>query len=182
MRHPLTFLAAVAVLAACDNGMESLKAPAPAVRETGGANPGPALPPRAAQPPLRPAVPGGPPRTVTALAGAGMQEAAAVSQLHLMPERNAKIFSVSGGDPAVNGLVTYLGLFEGSAEGWRVFPIGDFERWEVSETRPGAVVLTVRESGADGQGGIATRNRRLIVGFAPVGRAHPAAITVTPAR
>ena len=180
MRHPLTFLAVVAALAACDNGVESLKAPAPAVRETGGASPGPALPPRAAQPSIRPAVPAGRPRTVAALGG--MQEAAAVSQLHRMPERNAKIFSVSGGDPAVNGLVTYLGLFEGPVEGWRVFPIGDFERWEVTETRPGAVVLTVRESGADGQGGIVTRSRRLIVGFAPVGRAHPATITVTPAR
>jgi hypothetical protein len=119
---------------------------------------------------------------VPAVAGDDMQEAAAVSQLHSMPEQNAKIFSVSGGDPAVNGLVTYLGLFEGPAEGWRVFPVGDFERWEVSETRSGSVVLTVRESGADGQGGIVTRSRRLIVGFAPVGRAHPATITVTPAR
>lgn len=163
MRHPLLLVIALTVLAGCDVG--------PGPRE--GA---PALPPRAAQPPTRPAVP------VAPLPAATLQDAAAVSRLAAIPAQNARIFSVSGGDPAANGLVTYLALFAGPAEGWRVYPVGDFEDWRLAGTRPGVLVLKVRETGQDGRGPLTRRDRRILIGFDFDGQTHPASITVTPAR
>jgi hypothetical protein len=169
VRHPLLFVIALSCLVGCD-------------AEIGSREGNTSLPPRAAQPPLRPAVPDGPAVTVPVLPAATLQDAAAVSQLALVPEQNAKLFSVSGGDPAANGLVTYLALFAGPAEGWRVYPVGDFESWRLTETRPGVFVLKIRETGQGGSGPLTRRDRRIIVGFAFDGETHPAAITVTPAR
>ena len=111
-----------------------------------------------------------------------LQWAASVMRVHPMEAQNAKVFAVSGGDPAVNGLVTYLGLFAGPAEGWRVYPIGDFEDWSVSEEAPGHVVLEVRESRAGAAGDIVTEDRRLIVEFRMGEDAASDRVTVTPAR
>lgn len=131
----------------------------------------------------QPPVPVGEPLSVPALAGGQMQEAAAVVQLHSMPDQNAKLFGVGGGDPAMNGLQTYLALYVDAAEGWRVYPVGDFESWRVTEEGPNRIVLDVSESRLDpATGEIGTAARRLIVGFAPVARTPPANITVTPAR
>lgn len=142
----------------------------------------PALPPRAAQPALRHAVPIGPGEARRALAAADLQQAASVSQLHAIPAQDAKVFSVSGGDPAANGLVTYLGLFVSPAEGWRLYPLGDFAAWRVTETGPGRLVLNVRQDAVGPRGDIVSRDSRLIVGFARSGDGAPAAVTVTPAR
>jgi hypothetical protein len=169
VRHPLLFATALLCLVGCDaaNGPGQGKSP---------------LPPRAAQPPVRPALPDGPAVAVAALPVSTLQDAAAVSQLALVPAQNAKLFSVSGGDPAANGLVTYLALFAGPAGGWRVYPVGDFESWRLVETRPGEFVLKVREMGQGGSGPLTRRDRRIIIAFTFDGDTHPASITVTPAR
>lgn len=142
----------------------------------------PALPARAAQPALRHAVPIGPEETRRAMAAAALQEAASVSQLHAIPAQDAKIFSVSGGDPATNGLVTYLGLFISPAEGWRLYPLGDFSGWRVTETGRGRLVLNVRQDAAGPRGDIVSRDSRLIVDFVRSHGEAPAAVNVTPAR
>lgn len=182
---------AVVVLAsAFSPGLAGCDAPDPAGQNGVKGGPGrPALPARAAQPALRHAVPIGPEETRRALAAAELQQAASVSQLHAIPTQDAKLFSVSGGDPAANGLVTYLGLFAGPAEGWRLYPLGDFAAWRVTETGPGRLVLNVRQDsvGPNGPivsrgGDIVSRDSRLIVSFARSDGQAPAAVTVTPAR
>ncbi len=168
MRPPLLFGCALLGLTGCE------------LESSAGAGP-PPLPARAAQPPFRPAVAAGPAVNSAALPADELQDAAAVSQLSPVPEQNAKVFSVSGGDPAANGLVTYLGLFAGPAEGWRIYPIGDFESWRLTERRGGALVLEVRDTIQDGSGSLTRRDRRLIVEFAFDGDAPPPTITVSPA-
>ena len=99
------------------------------------------------------AEPAGEPEIIEIAEDEDLQWAASVMQIHPMANQNAKLFAVSGGDPAINGLVTYLGLFAGPAEGWRVYRIGDFEEWTVSEEGRRRVVLDARESrmGEDGE-------------------------------
>jgi hypothetical protein len=133
--------------------------------------------------PIRSAEPLGDPVNAPAVSGQRLQEAASVMQVHAMPEQGAKVFGVSGGDPAINGLVTYLGLYAGVAEGWRLYEIGNFETWRVTEVATHRVVLDVSESRLDPTSGeIITEDRRLIVGFAGDEAAPPSSVSITPAR
>lgn len=95
----------------------------------------------------------------------------------------AKLFGTAGGDPAMNGLYTYLAFFEASPdEGWRVFRLGDFLSYRVVAESPGRVTLEVRESVMDERSGdIGARTRRLIVSWRGGGEA-PATVTVATAR
>lgn len=125
------------------------------------------------------ATPSGPPVTVQAAEEEGPQWAASVTQIHAMEMQNAKVFSTAGGDPAINGLNTWLGLFQGAAEGWRVFRIGDFESWRVIDETDGRIVLEVAESSINPDTGLSmTRRKRVIVRF---NAERPQNITVTPA-
>ncbi|WP_262422152.1 hypothetical protein [Brevundimonas denitrificans] len=128
------------------------------------------------------AEPAGEPVTIEIAADDELQWAASVMQIHPMESQNAKLFGVSGGDPAMNGLVTYLGLFAGPAEGWRVYRIGDFEEWTVSEESRRRVVLDARESRMGEDGDIVTEDRRLIVEFRMGEDGGADRVTVTPAR
>ena len=134
------------------------------------------------EPADRPAEPAGEPEVVEAAGEENLQWAASVMQMHPMESQNAKFFAVSGGDPAMNGLVTYLGLFVGPAEGWRVYRIGDFEEWTVSEEGRRRVVLDARESGMGEDDDIVTEDRRLIIEFRMGEDGEADRVTVTPAR
>ncbi len=179
VRFPIA-LCTVLALAACqekapaqpESDVVPLPPSAPAPTASA-ADPAPA--PRAA-----PAVPAGDPLSVPPTEDEGTVQAAYVTQVHAMPEQNARLFSTAGGDPAVNGLYTHLALFQGPSEPWRVFRIGDFEAWEVAEEAPGRVVLQVRESAIGPETGSArTTARKLIVQWSgPTAEA----ISVTPAR
>lgn len=125
--------------------------------------------------PTRPTAPGLP---VSAVAPDDLQEAASVSQFHAMPRLNAKVFSVSGGDPAVNGLVTYLGLFAGPADGWRVYPLGDFAAWKVVEARQGRIVIETREEVAGAGDEIVRRTGHVHVDYGWSGGAPPNTVSV----
>lgn len=147
-------------------------------------------PPPAAGPEPGPASSTGPTAGTPAIEAAGpvtlspsaddmLQWSAAVTEVHPMPNQGAKLFSTAGGDPALNGLYTYLALFQGAAEGWRVFQLGDFEGWRVLEEAPGRVLIEVRQSTLDPTTGQAvTATRRLNVAF---DAAAPDSVTVTPA-
>jgi hypothetical protein len=118
----------------------------------------------AAESPAPPALkPSGPPRTVAA-EGEPM-EAAYVTDVRMVEGADgAKIFSTAGGDPAINGLYTYLALFT-APEGWtRVFQIGDFNSWEVVEESAERVTLRVSRSWIEeGSGDIKTAEEYLFV-------------------
>lgn len=161
IRPTLALLLAAGVLTACDRGAEA---------------PAQAGPPAAL-------TPAGEPTTVEEDEATWLQAAATVVQLRAIEDQNAKVFGTAQGDPAVNGLYTFVAFFESTAEGWKVFRIGDFESFEVLGVAPGRIDLEIRESAVDGDSGqIVGAARRLIVAWTPgADRAPPETITVTPA-
>ncbi|RZJ19474.1 MAG: hypothetical protein EON91_01055 [Brevundimonas sp.] len=172
MMRSMLFLAILVGASACDQ----LAAP---VRKS-------PLPPVAAPNIPRPLTASGAPVTLSP-AAANRQEAASVTEVVVLRgqgDTTIKLFGLAGGDPAMNGLHTYLAVFIDPAQGWRVFQIGDFLSFRVVASSPGRVDLEVRESTHNPDTGvIGQATRRMIVGFArgPQGE-PPATITVTPAR
>jgi hypothetical protein len=119
--------------------------------------------------------------------GEDLQWAASVVQvddLRHQGDVGAKLFGTAGGDPAMNGLNTYLAFFESPADGWRVFRLGDFLEYRIRSETPGRIALEVRDNVMDERtGDIGTRARRLLVAWRPgPGGALPAAVSVTAAR
>ena len=169
---PVTFLVALAGLAACDAQVESRKAAVPAEQ---------------AAPAAAPLTASGPAATVQPDTEEGNQWAAAVVELSPLTrqgDRSIKLFGTAGGDPAMNGLYTHVAFFDSPAEGWRVFRIGDFLDYRVLSEAPGRVDLEIDESTMDeATGNIGTRTRRVIVGWAvATDGSVPATVTVTPAQ
>lgn len=116
-----------------------------------------------------------------------LQDSAAVvvvNDLARQGDLGGKLFGTAGGDPAMNGLYTYLAFYLSPQDGWRVFRIGDFLEYRiVSETR-GRVLLDVHESIMnEATGEIGSRHRRLAVTWTASGaQTPPTAVTVATAR
>ncbi len=175
MKHPLLFLAAFVLLAACDAGVESRRHALPAETR-----------PLHAQA-AAPLIPAGSPATVQPDAEPALQSAASVVRLDRLTRQGdatVKLFGTAGGDPAMNGLYTHIGFFRSPAEGWRVFRIGDLLDYRIRRESPGRVDLEIQESVMDpATQRIGSRKRRLIVAWTMgPDAAPPASITVTPAR
>lgn len=160
IRSTLALALTAALLAACGSGADEPEVAAPAALEPAGA-----------------------PETVEIDEAAWLQAAASVVELETLPDLNAKVFGTAAGDPAVNGLYTYIAFFNGAAEGWRVFRLGDFESFAVLASAPGRIDLEIRESAVQAETGqVAAATRRVIVGWTPgEDGAAPATISVTPA-
>lgn len=164
-------VAAALSLAACDA--------TPAVKTT--MTEGPTAPAQAA-----PLAPSGAPEPL-AVADAsegddGLQWAAGVVRIDPVPDQDAKLFGTAGGDPAMNGLYTYIAFYLSPAEGWAVYKIGDFLDYTVLSSATGRVDLDVHESTMDeATGNIGDRHRKIIVQWTPAAEeAAPTAVTVTP--
>ncbi len=115
-----------------------------------------------------------------------LQWAASVVRVDFLENQEgggAKLFGTAGGDPAMNGLYTHIAFFQGPADGWRVFRLGDFLDYRVLADSPGRVDLEIQESTIDGDGVIGGRTRHVIVTWT-LGEdsGWPEAISVTPAR
>jgi hypothetical protein len=162
MKHA-AFATALA-LAACQPAAEPPGATAPATE--------------AAPTPAAPATPSGPPQAVEAVDD-HMPEAY-VTDVHHIKDADFKIFSTAGGDPAINGLYTYLARYDEDERGWtQVYMIGDFNSWEVVEESPTRVVLKVSRSLLEQEtGDIKTGDEKLIIDL-PADAASP--VSVTPA-
>ncbi|WP_310540388.1 hypothetical protein [Phenylobacterium sp.] len=143
-------LAALA-LAACQPAVQDPAAPA-------------ASPPAAETPAPAPLAlkPSGPARTISA--EQEQSDAAWVTDVRHIKDVDAKIFSTAGGDPAINGLYTYLALYT-APDGWtRVFQIGDYNSWEVVEESAESLTLKVSRSWIEeGSGDVKTADEYLIV-------------------
>lgn len=128
-----------------------------------------------------PAKPSGPAAPVAAEAEEdNIQWAASVTEVVWLPDLNIKLFSTAGGDPAINGLYTYLAVPpENNGDGWKVFKLGDWETWKVSEQAPGRIVLDYRVSRIDSNSGDpVTEAKRMIVTFTT---GENPTVTATPA-
>ena len=82
----------------------------------------------------------------------GLQWAASVVKSDDIPGQSAKLFGVGGGDPAMNGLQTYIAFFQSPGDGWAVYQIGDRHRkiivkWTqgANDAAPTAVTVTPGE-------------------------------------
>lgn len=167
---PVTFLAALLGLAACDAQVESRKAAEHVVPVV-----------------VAPLTATGPAAILQPDADEGQQWAASVVELTPLThqgDRTVKLFGTAGGDPAMNGLYTQIAFFDSPAEGWRVFRIGDFLDYRLLSESPGRVDLEINESTMDeASGDIGSRKRRIIIGWAvATDGAAPATVTVTPAQ
>jgi hypothetical protein len=114
----------------------------------------------------------------------GLQSEASVVQIDALRHQGqltAKLFGSAGGDPAMNGLYTYLAFFDSPQEGWRVFRLGDFLTYRIVAEAPGRVTLEVSESVMNQRtGAIGSRVRRLAVSWvAGAGGTAPATVRVT---
>lgn len=96
-------------------------------------------------------------------------------------EHGAKIYSTAGGDPAINGLYTYLAIpTDEPGGGWNVFQIGDFNEWKIVEEKKDHIVLAVSRSWVDqASGDIKTVEEKLSV---PLVGPEAKEITVTPVK
>jgi hypothetical protein len=127
------------------------------------------------------------PETIRPDPDENLQWAAAVVQLDALRRQGAqtvKLFGTAGGDPAMNGLYTYLAFFESPGDGWRVFRLGDFLAYRIVSETPGRLALEVRESVMnDRTGDIGTRVRRLALSWTPGAEgAPPSSVRMTGAR
>lgn len=178
---PTALIPLVVLLAACDQPRAS-PAAAPA------AGPTAATAPFKAQAQTAPLTAAGPAATISALQDDdGAQTAASVvrvDDLARQGDATVKLYGMAGGDPAMNGLQTYLAFYQSPAEGWRVFQIGDVLDYRVLSEDPGRADLELTESHLDDASGeIGSRTRRVILGWTPDAEGGPPAnVTVTPAR
>jgi hypothetical protein len=119
--------------------------------------------------PVQPLKPTGRGLPVKALPEPMLQISASVTEvapLALQGERTVKLFGTAGGDPAMNGLYTYIAFFRSPADGWWVFQLGDFLSFTVLNEVPGQVDVEVEESVLDPDTGtIGSRKRRIIIAF-----------------
>jgi hypothetical protein len=126
------------------------------------------------------------PETMKPIIENGLQGAASVVELTYLQKQgdlSVKLFGTAGGDPAINGLYTYVAFFVGSANGWRVFKLGDFLEYRVVNEAPGTVDLEIKESVIDrASGDISSRLRRVILSWDFASGGEPEVISVTPAQ
>lgn len=129
----------------------------------------------------------GTPETLQPDSDENLQWAAAVVRVDELPNQgdlSVKLFGAAGGDPAMNGLNTYLAFFEDPAEGWRLFRIGDFLDYRILAASPGRVELELQENILnDATSEVGSRSRRVTLSWTggPDGT-PPASVTMTPAR
>ena len=135
-------------------------------------------------PGVRPLEPVGAPTTLGTDGDDNLQWAASVVQLVPIEDQSAKVFATAGGDPAVNGLYTYVAFFAGPADGWQVYRLGDFRSFDVRAITPGRIDLNITEDAVDpASGDIVQTTRRAIVRWTPGrGDAPPTGVTLTAAR
>jgi len=171
-------------LAACDRvaaAYDAFQNPAgpvaaPVVKPVATATP-PAIPP------LTPTSRGLPAK---ALPDEALQYGAGVVELYPLTRQQGagvKIFGTAGGDPAMNGLQTYIAFYRSPAEGWWVYGLGDILNFKVLNEVPGQVDMEIEESTIDAAGTIGTRTRRAIIVFpvGPVSEEHPVNVRIMPA-
>lgn len=96
-------------------------------------------------------------------------------------ETGAKIYSTAGGDPAINGLYTYIAIAtDEPGGGWQVFQIGDFNEWKIAEQTKDHVILEVSRSWVDqASGDIKTVEEKLKVPLVAPGATE---LVVTPVK
>jgi hypothetical protein len=96
-----------------------------------------------------------------------------------------RMFGVAGGDPAANGLRTYLGFVSPHDDAG--FLLGDFRAYRILASAPGRIDLEIDEDVMGDTGELSLRTRRVIVSWTEKpqpdspDKEFPATVTLTPA-
>ncbi len=95
-----------------------------------------------------------------------------------------KLFGTAGGDPAANGLHTYLAFYISPGSDWAVFPVGNFIDYRILFEAPGRADLEITETTIDeATAEMGSQTRRVIVNWTDVmDEAPPESVTITPAQ
>ena len=117
----------------------------------------------------------------------GLDWAASVVQVNLLERQGdytVKLFGAAGGDPAMNGLYTYIAFLDSPQEDWRIFKIGDFLSYRILSEAPGRVRIEVHESIMNQRTSeIGTRVRRLTISWTSAGEdRRPASVRIATVR
>ncbi len=185
MKRPL-ILAATLLAATQLNACDRLSAAVDAFNAPQGKTPAApvdATPVPATNPPLTPTNKGLPAKAMPDQALQDLASVIEVTPLTAQKNLSGKLFGVGGGDPAMNGLHTYLAFFRSPAEGWWVFGLGDFLSYRVMNEMAGRVDIEIEESVLDeATGQIGSRKRRMILAFQDeASEAQPVNLRILPA-
>jgi hypothetical protein len=91
-----------------------------------------------------------------------------------------RLFGVTGGDPAMNGLMTYLGF--STVQDSKTFLVGDFLDYKILATSPYRIDLEISESTMDASGAIGSKTRKVILAWTTTPDVDlPSAVSATPA-
>jgi hypothetical protein len=182
--------ASLALLSCNSEPPPSAEAPTPAPSAAGGATADASEQPTPseAQPPA-PSVPGNAAAnvsdTLAQVSDDNLQWAASVVRVDMAPNQarlTVKLFGTAGGDPATNGLYTYVAFLSDPHEGWQIYQVGDFLDYRILSAAPGRVDLELHESTmSPATGEIGSRTRRVVIGWTlgPDGMT-PTSVSVTP--
>lgn len=134
--------------------------------------------------PAVPLTPSGPPVALTPNAGSDdrANSAASVVKVEWVAEDGAKLFGTAEGDPAMNGLRTWIAFPSSPAGGWTLYSLGDILDYTVLSSATGRVDLELKESTMDqATGEIGSRTRKVIVTWTPGVEEPPSGVQAAPA-
>lgn len=133
-----------------------------------------------------PLTPSGPatPLTAEAETDENLQHAASVVRVDWVGAGSAKMFGTAGGDPAANGLYTYIAFFTSPGDGWVIYNLGNILDYTVLASEIGSVDLDIHETTFDeATGELGSHHRKVIVSWTPGDDgAPPTGVTITPAQ
>jgi hypothetical protein len=117
-------------------------------------------------------------------ADGSLMSAASVVRIDWVADNGAKMFGTAGGDPAANGLYTYIAFFTDPGGEWVIYELGNFLDYTVLSSSVGRVDLDIHESTIDeATGEIDSRHRKVIVSWTPgIDGGPPTGVMVTPAQ
>lgn len=132
-------------------------------------------------------IPAGPAATIERDSDENLQWSSFVVKVDFVPNQGSltvKLFGLAGGDPAMNGLYTYIAFIAGPDPTAQIYRLGDFLDYRVLSAAPGRVDLEIRENTpSTPTSAIGSRTRNLIVTWTPgVDGAPPTAVATMPAR
>ena len=112
-----------------------------------------------------------------------LMSAASVVRIDWVADNGAKLFGTAGGDPAANGLYTYIAFFTEPRGEWVIYELGNILDYTVLSSSVGRVDLDIHESTMnDATGELGSRHRKVIVSWTEgVDGGPPSGVVVTPA-
>ncbi len=165
IRYVWAVLGVAALLSSCD-----------ATPQSGQASNRNPLPARATQPHYAPAIADGPATAIAPEPGPS-SEAATVAQVVNLPNLG-RVFSLDRGPDG--RMPTFLALPDG-AKSWRLYRLGAFDHWDVTEAGRGRFTLVVGPDAGLAALRARPQSDRLIVSFTVVDGPQPPSVTITPA-